>query len=568
MTDFKAIDSDAAAPDRPLDTFLLKRSRSNLQAVLEKRQRGAVWTPVALDGSGNSIVPRLCAYEDHACALFPWTVGPYDTELSVVVQHKVGSNVTSGGNEVQLLAEWYTVDGLARGRQSRDSDTADLTGNASTASATTLTLDVTSAQGQIIVILIGVKSYEGTEAEIQDSGGSGTNVFNGWYHGAYILKDAASHTLGSGEQLPTIAVRATIGGSKASDNNPETNIKRQCIRIRDAGSGDGRYTLHVHPPILSASNSVDGVSHEATVSLYQTPLGWLDLHSVNVYVSGVTGIAGPSPRTDAPRTASRYTVAPERVDQARAWFSLARVHALGGRLDLGQNDSVDSNILLEKVQQGQQLNASYATYGVALVGRGDQASQVGITYTRAAYRVTAIFAMSVTDARGGGFKWDIDLRLRLSDWDKTSNTVDVEQSYTDSRAWACAAAPPGLFLPLNNFPDEGRLRGFANQNDQWAHALRGLGPRAIIRDGSITGPLLTPERPGGSALTFVSLPIVDTSDGDRRLLSLQVKSNRSSSREDSSGNTRNDAPRVHLLGFLVEDETFTRYTPLLSDIGA
>lgn len=570
-TPFKAIDARALDANNPLDTFILRRARSNLSAVYERRVFRGSWAGLALDGSLAQSAPRLCCHEDHACLMYPYTVRPGVTEITVTVRHVVGSNVTSGGDEVELLAEWYRIEDLRTGAAARVTNTVNLTGGASTASTTALTLDTTEAQGRTVIVMVGVRSYEGTEVEIQDSGGSGTNVFNDWQPGAFVLKDAASHTMNALGSLPEIALRVQVGG-KDSSTAGEASTKRQCVRVLDKGSGDDRYKLFVHPPIMiNPDDAYGSFFAEAAATLWYTPLGWLDLHQVLIHDSAVTPLRSAGGRIDATRGAGYRAIAAERMEQARVFNLLGNIRCMGPQPDLTQVDSTTvGNVPIERAFISQQLTASYATYARALVGRGHPFTQGGVDYVRALYRVTAVFAMTKT-GDGGGYLWDMDLRLRLSDWSDAGTLVEVDSSFVEADAWPCAGVMESErdagFQP--GFDQWSRLRAFAFGQDQWANILRGLGPRSQVR--SAFSQVRTIEEAGsatGSGLVFFSGLILDTEPDDRRMLSLQLKSNRTNARVDRNGRTHRFAPRVQLLAFTVTDDVQDSVNRLGDEIGA
>lgn len=558
--DFKRIDSTAYAADRFLDSFLLRRNRDNLQSFRDQRPTVGTWAPHAYNtSSGNLVQPEVSAVRVLGGAgfllLFP--LPPDTDEVLAQIEQKVGSTVTGSPYSQEMIQNVWIQSARAWLEQQQAPTTAeDLEGNASASATTEITLDTQGLPAGWCVVGVNWISGEGTEEEIQDSGGSGINCLTDYWSAYFILDDSASHTIGTGNAVPHYAVRIRDTTDKPSETLGE-QAKRQLIHQADNGGGAGanRFYHYVYPAGLSTT------PHDSSNdSLWRTPLGNTTLSAITLSTPTIADLPDPRARLDGTQPASVRNLLREPAAQVTEWLTRPRIHCMGPQPLMAHKDWTNQEPQ-NRVYPDRELSSSYQTLACAPVGdddafqRRDRAGSA-TTYTKTAIEVAFIYFVTLpTNDPGNSFAWDLTWRLYLTDRDQSSNAVSAE--YAIPRV-TTIRSPTQVTLSseIHRFDPLGYITTFHTAPDA---------PQTLERC-VFSGPLpLQLQRHG--ALQLEVLRVKDTNTSPERTLSLQVKSTGSTVTRTSDGEDSQFAPRVHLLTWTVASQSWLTREPSVGEVG-
>lgn len=569
MTDFKYIDSAAYADDEVLDTFLLRRSRQNLEAFRHQRPVVGTHALCTFDTSTGSVhtPDAACMAELRGSFMvYPFWLAPGVTELRVNVEVRCTTTVTASpySQEATVRAAVLPMASFELGLRPREGDFVeeDVTGNASVSVTKSLDLDTTNLPRGWVTVWVGVVSGEGTETELQDSGGSGPNCLTGYYSGYIVLDTAASNVLGTltgGADVPAWKVRIRDTAGKKSDNLGE-EPPRQAIYITDAGGGAGanRYNVYVYGA-MTTDRAAQPPS--ASDSLWYTPLAEAEIHGVTIKEQTVGDLPSVGAMIDATQPVSTRNLSPQIRDQVREWLVRPRVYACGPHPKVDNTDWTGTHPhSFTRPYVG--LTTSYQTLAQCVTGGDDLYGRRDRSGTLTQYRKTQVEVCAVllvtlpTDDPGGPFGWNLTVRAYFTDRDGSSNAVGIEFPLVDVPTYRCPASPV-LSTSQGAFPPLTRLVGFTSDNDPTVcqrHAFASLLPVALWSSPQV----------GACVYRW---RVADTSTSDPRLLALQVKATDSSAQLTSDGAAAEFAPNVHLLTWAVVSGAHLRQEPALADLG-
>lgn len=558
VPEFIALDDIVYDAEKPLDTFLLNTTRDNLGAARQARGRMGVWTPGSIHG-GAYTVPRWCSYDQPAVVPFLWHLPPGVEELTVVVRHTVPSNVSGGGVEVTWRGSVVPI-----GRATQDGVVvlADGTDAAAVAQQTnpvntTLTLDVTDVQRGWVVVFLALESTVGSGTQIEEGTGKGNLVLANWTTGRYEI-DSSQTTITTGDlpDAPCMVVAPLDIGSTSRELRLPS--PRQVLRRYTSGGGD--VFIDIWPPIgedydlATDAGSVDTSSD----ALYQYPLGYADVRSVAIYESGIADLPTVRAAIDAGAYTSAPTVALLVGEQVATWMQYGRVHHMGPLHDPQQSDTLDTSIPVNRVGRTAVLSNSYTAQAECVVGSGDTFTWAGdgTTRVRALYQVCIVFGLTVRSGRAEDRDFDLDLRLRLTDLDDTSNEVIEELETVRVRATRTPQQP--VFqrdaLQAPSWALLARYHAARSTGSLCYHALRGTWPESAWRENRV----------GNNGGWYNAEPVImDTNNGAHRKLSLDAKM---ASLADVNGlSFDGDLPHIHVVSFTVIDAATVGANPATPD---
>lgn len=560
MVDFDYIDSTAYTDNQVLDTYLLRKTRDNLDAWRTRAYRFGSWTPIIIDQNAyTQIFPRVCSYGQRSWLPFLWHKAPGVSQVEVNIRWKLASNVTSGSDEVTLYGLACTLDTWLTDPVLPDpSVSTAYTGGASSFSLTNFTLGVSDLPEGWIVVAVGFKSEEGTETEIVDGASAGETVYQGFYTRHHIIADAGSSTLGSGDQVPTWALRVyESSAGKDSTTVPWLGEGQQCLYISDDGSGDYRYLLYVYPPISQDTTGSDEgsfggrVLHGSLDSLWYIPLGYADIAQITIEDKLIASLPDPRARLDAPRSAGVRSIGPEVEAQCREWLSRTRVHQLGPGI-LATDTDHTSNGPLNRISSQFELETTWQSISRTRVGRGDEFTWNGTNYTHTAYEALALFVLTHTTGQlveEESFR--VDFRLICTDQDGSSNAENGDTQQIEILAAAAARQPRLATIP--GFPLTGVLLHFNQLSNTLRRThLRSLWPEDARQEAALKG-FWAP----------VSLDLLDDTNQADRVLHLQAKG----SATNTSGTANGFKPILHLVTWTVVSKPHLGRTPDGTEIG-
>lgn len=567
---FKFIDSTAYSADKPLDTFLLRTNRDNLQACIDDRPVQGVWTPHTYNtDTGALLLPEISGYNEPSCVVLWFWVPPGVTHLGVIVEQQVATTVTANPYTSEITLRAAALPRAVWESPSRASALTSWTsttvaGGASSSSATELTLDVSGNPPGWTSVVVGWQSGTGDWTEILDSGGSGPNCFTGWWPGHIMLDTAASNTIGTGNQTPHWVVRVADAGGKESISIAKGLFEppRKVLLITDNGSGANRFGVYCWPPLLRQV-SIEGLLTQhlsATDMLWYQPLGVATLSGVTVYTKAEGDLPDPLARLDATQPAAMRVVQTEVYDQVRTWLERPRVHAMGPLPNPSQTDWTTFGPT-NRISSSVYLDTTYSTLALASVG-GDDAfqrrPQAGAPSTYTKSTVDVIFTVGVFQPSnaGGNHAWDLDFRVRVADQDGASNTVDVTLPVDEVLAPNC---PVSWYFngAIPDYDDSALLTVFnatsEDPHDLWRHTMAGVLPVSVLK----RLPAVT-----------LTMRVRDTSPSATRIALLQVRSRDGGSplltAHDEVTTYR---PRIHLFTWSVVSAATVDREPAVSELG-
>lgn len=563
MVDYNYIDEVAYGEDAVLDTYLMRRTRDNLDAWRTRAYRFGSWTPVMIDQNAlTQIFPRVSSYRQRAWLPFLWHKAPGVTQVEVNVRWKLASNVTSGSDEITLyglattIETWIGDDALPEPTVS----TA-YTGGASAFSLANFTLGVTGLPDGWIVIAVGFKSEEGTEAEIVDGSGDGETVYQGYYTRHHIVANAGSTTLGSIDTVPTIALKVyESAAAKASSTVPWLDGGLQCLYINDGGvsAGDYRYFLYVYPPIRTDQVGSDEgtigprVLHGSLDSLWYVPLGYADIAQITIEDKTIASTPSPGARFDATRSAGVRAIAPEVEIQSREWLARTRVHQLGPGILAAQTDHTTFGPL-NRISAQDEIETSWTSIARCRVGRGDEFTWNGTNYTHTAYEANCLFMVTAASNYMDEIAFRVDFRLICTDQDGTSNAENGDTRTLEVPAVVSARFPDRYSVGIN-YPLSGWLLHFnSTTNSLRRSSLRGLWPEDARREAANNGYWIN-----------LNLEMLDDTNQADRVLHLQVKGSQTPIGAETAWPFK---PIIHLVTWTAISKPYIEIVPDGTDIG-
>lgn len=565
MVDFKHIDSRVYADDEPLNTFQIVRTHNNLQAVLDNRPISATWVPGVYDTSTGALLSPDVSYfqgQGSGRAVAPlliWLPRRAQT-VRVEVEHTCYTSETGGGDEVTLSASIQTRSQWSRSVPSPVEASTTHAGGASSSDTEVLDLDVSSFPDGWAVVRVGVVSGEGSAVEIQDAGGSGSNVLTGHYSGYFVLDNAAQHGgangLPAGTQIPHWAIQILDSGGKASANLG-SQFGRQALFLEDNGSGSSRFLLFVYPPV-----SVDTPHASGTDAVWYTPLGATQIGAVTLTVYDAGSLDDLGAATDASQPASVANLQPNVVSEAvNLWLGTPKIHCLGVSPNVGAVDYTGTGSV-NRAYSTTTLAPTYQALAWAPVGDDDAFQRRDNTgsataYIKTAVEVAALFLVTLpTDNPGGPQSWDVDVKLEFTDRDGSSNAVsyEFEERFDDV---LFSPTNPILNTGLADFARPPLLADFATAPGEpptrERHALSGFWPDHHLRRSK--------------GFTLRTWRVKDTNTSPERTLSLSIKSANASAYVQTNGGRSEFRPRFHMLTWTVISAPFGEREPSVGELG-
>lgn len=549
MTDFKAINQDAAASDKPMHSALMQGIRNNTIAAREKRLRSMTKSyDLRVISSTNVDRPRIHGTYSwntpelrvYGCLPFLYVrTRPDVTQIKVLV---AGVQTDTAGSlaaavvkiEDAILGAWtgfreFPDDASA-------SNTAISAGASTQEDSFTLTLPATT--GDVFMVFFGARSdLDGTVTEIQDS--VAANAMYAATYGALRRKVGgaviqynfnSNHT--ETTQRPDFCVGFDSGAGKASW--PQSGLKpsRQAIFIDDGGSFRGVY---VYPPY--DENIEYGLPN--TARLFKNPTGFYDLESIQIVEVAETGFVFDS-ALNGGKAASIETHSRLVVEAEKLPLRYVPAYHCGGNVAPNTTDHVLDNIgalagtgaygSINKLHNYVEYTASWQTIGQCTVRpHGTHKTLDGTTtQTRVGYRAVAVFAISAASSLDFSRRtievsppatFDLDVKLILTDRNASgTSVVGGAQAYNkvpanahpvglQTEAVRALSEPVGYLLRLHHIDD---IDTDQEVNELVSHTLAGQFPDDVWSSGRYL---------------FVDLEIIDTETDPERLLTIQVRGN-------------------------------------------
>lgn len=568
MAEFKHLVARVYEDDRFLNTAILKRTRTNLQAHIDQRPYTGSWVPGVYDTSTGALLsPEISSFdgvsEGRATAPLLVYLRRQDQALKVEIEHECFTNVTGGGSdEMTLSASIQTRAAYENGNAPPSATEVDVTGNASASVTTAIDLDVSGLPEGWAVVRVGFRSNSGTAVMVADSGGSGSNVLTGYYAGYFVLDNGAQHGgaggLAAGSQVPHWSPLIQDSGGKASANIG-SQYGKQVLFLTDNGGGTGasRYFVWVHPPIDISTLIA------ATDAFWYVPLGATRLRSITLTVTDPGDLDDGGAATDSTQTASVSNLQPEVNEQIGVWLSTPKIHCMGVPPNIGALDFTGTGTT-NRMAAAATLAGTYQALAWAPVGDDDvfqRRAPDGTTtnYLKTRVVVCALVAMTLpTDNPGASLEWELQWRLRFTDRDGSSNSVTGAELPAKHFPVVFSPTRPRENNSIAGFDAFGRLAAFAESNGDppgvERHVWSGVFPESLV----------TSEY----ARLYV-WEAKDTSTATERTLHLDVRCEYSDARRHGDDGTifAEHRPRVHLLNWTVISGVWGEREPSPLEVG-
>lgn len=553
MATFKAINMSGVAADQPPHRELLQRTNQCLVAAMQKRPRRATKTwrrddPLRMLSAYHWTLPNRLV---RTCIPFLWQrSGPrFSTLTATVLLDVTGAAVTMG-----LWIEPFSR--LEHLEQIRDFSSVDRATESSVSTGTDTTVQLTatfpSANDDLYLVFLTVKSQEyGSIEAIEDSGGAtdgAIDTYNGMFIRGEPHQGASSGAIGT--VRGTFAVGFDDGAGKAAWPDVDVPPARLALYVDNNGNDEG---IWVYPPMP------DG-SPDSGVRMLKQDLSYVDLYSLQL-VEGTF---------DEPSLGSALNAGqPPSVSKFGAdlvAYSSHQFHRNTPVVCIGAANRRDTEDL---VITGEPLNKAhpyleYPTSWTTIASTPVLASQYftsagGSNAVVTAYQYWALLAMVapvIHEYGPGGQRrpsWRLAHRVIMTDLNGTAN--QVTGSTHNFGVHSCNVHPVGLqhsargssFEPLGMLLRAHHASSLDNQdpNELLSHAILGGIPEDVISTGRYL---------------LVRGTVIDDQT-DSRMLQLQLLGD-SDDEIDLVFGSGGTAPKgyVHCLAFLVTEAQSTPQT--------
>ena len=444
---YKQIDDGAITNDSPLSSVIPRRIDGNNRAAFN--QRGKAYS-YAYD---QQDLPELSFYAPNtdkparACLPHIWPLSPACTEITIKIRHNVTTETVNLGVSAQRLRS--ALSGPI---------TPNITTSSATASAsdktTTLTVDVSALTDQesTVDLLLCVTLYSDVDSTQVSLGSNASTTVTGldsWGHRWGVLGDDPNAGLGTQDAVyPHRVILWTDGETgTGKDASGFYGDPRQVIRIvNDAANSEDIW--YIYPAMADVEDANASGSGGTDAWWWYQELGYSQLHGISIRetdfnVYGAADVLTVPLEQGQPVAAEviRSTLYRPAED---VYLDRTLVLQAGPPTpDLTVTETGAASTALNKVSRLLDVPTSTSTYSEItrmLVGPGPGFTYESVNYARRVYRCKAL--LSVVFMRGlfwasegdGGAASDpftVELRLRMTDTDGTSNAVNGQTTRLD-----------------------------------------------------------------------------------------------------------------------------------------
>jgi len=404
---FQKIDDSYVVADKPLSAALLQDIQGNARAAREERLPACAWT---VDYRNH---PRLCAYERHAL--------PYIVKLpSGTNEIKIRVRCSPGAGGVTLGAVIVPITWVDRPLPA-DMDTQSIVSGGE--STYTLTLDSDDINGLTgwCIIALTVFSVEGTAVEIEDSGTAATDGHLEATKTTFLKFGGPSTSFGDEIPCAAVEVRRYTSGNPSSSATwiPELLSRRQVVRAEDTGATS---KLWFYPPVgVDQAALSTGSGYSVIDVAWWIPLGYLDLFSVEIRVSGIGALPSAGTSLNARQRAMGSQGRRLYAESHHVFTHHGRWHHIGPQSDPDNTDTSDpakgwwgatTTPPVSPLHSIVQLDGSgYEDLGVCVVNRDTEYQDVDGSTNK---RRSAIDALMLVCVQGYDDPLQFEMETRLS----------------------------------------------------------------------------------------------------------------------------------------------------------